>query len=283
MIIDVESPATFCYFVKIIPQKKSDAKIFEWHDMQERFNSLTVLKRKLKESFNKQLPFEDFEVGYIAKKGNRKRWIIGKDDLVSMYKQAEHDAITLFCEVCPTDPSTTGTRKRRSGDSSTCSNYAEHEQEVKRIALDLSDQHGNRYNERQFRLWASMIVNGQHSDHDKPPNIPLLTGGGAKKMPKKDSLTEAITNAATAFASVMNNSQKTTPTKVSDIPNSVNNKSPEPSSLTVSPRSKAQLSGLYIAQLKDLQSLLESGVLTVDEFKEQKEIALQNIRNKLIG
>lgn len=135
-----------------------------------------------------------------------------------MYKQTEHNTITLFCEACPTDPSTTGTRKRRSGDGAS-SNYAEYEQEVKRIALDLSDQHGNRYNEQQFRLWARMIVNGQHSDHDEPPNIPLLTGGGVKKTPKKDNLTEAITNAATAFASVLSDSQKTTPKKVSDLLN----------------------------------------------------------------
>ena len=103
----------------------------------------------MKESFNKQLPSEEFEVGNIAKKGNRKRWIIGKGDLVSMYKQAEHDAIPLFCEAtCPTDTSTyTSIHKHRSDGGSSSSNYAEHEQEVQQIALDLSDRHGSTYNE----------------------------------------------------------------------------------------------------------------------------------------
>ena len=46
----------------------------------------------------------------------------------------------------------------------------------------------------------------------------------------------------------------------------------------VSPCSKARLSGQYIEQLKSLQELKESGVLSEEEFEEQKTFALQNIR-----
>lgn len=268
MILDNDDDAAanrYMYFVKIIPDKKSNAKTFEWHGMQEKFLSPGVLENKLKESFNKQLSGH-IEIGYIAKKGNRKRWIIGTDDLASMYKQCDAgNAITLFCEACAEPASLgTGTRKHRSS-------YSDHEDDVKRIALDLSDQHGKTYTEQQFRLWARMIVNGQHSDHEEPPNVPLLTGG-TKKTPKKDSFTEAITGAATAFANVLTSSSK-----VNDGPTTPTHNVPQHTS--VSPRSKAQLSSVYIAQLKDLQGLLESGVLTDDEFKEQKEIALQSIRN----
>ena len=45
----------------------------------------------------------------------------------------------------------------------------------------------------------------------------------------------------------------------------------------VSPSSKARLSGQYIKQLKSLQELRESGVLSEEEFKEQKTFALRNI------
>ena len=43
MILDEESSTNFCYFVKLIPQKQSDAKTFEWHDVQERFDLLHTL------------------------------------------------------------------------------------------------------------------------------------------------------------------------------------------------------------------------------------------------
>lgn len=141
------------------------------------------------------------------------------------------------------------------------SSYVDHEQDVKKLALDLTEQHGNQYTEQQFRLWARMIVNKQHDDQEQPPNIPLFTGG-VKRAPRKESLTDAITGAATAFAKALNTPKKQLVS----------------SSQGISPRSKAQLSSQYFSQLKDIQALWEGGVLTDEEFKEQKQIALQNIR-----
>ena len=52
--------------------------------------------------------------------------------------------------------------------------------------------------------------------------------------------------------------------------------SPLPSG--VSPASKAKLSSAYISQLRELQELRESGVLSEEEFQEQKMFALNNTR-----
>ena len=220
-----------------------------------------MLVDKIRVSFNNYLPSTTFDVGYIAKRGNGKRWILKEADLQSMYKQFDVcDTITLFCEYSqPSSSSPTDTRKRKSA-------YDDHELEVKRIALDLSKNHSDKYNEQQLRLWARMVVNGQHSDLEEPPNIPLLTGT-SKKNPKKESITDALTGAATAFAKAL--SSPNTNTNVCTSTNT----GPD-----ISPQSKAQLRGMYISQLKDLQTLRESGVLTDEEFKEQKDMALESIR-----
>ena len=60
-------------------------------------------------------------------------------------------------------------------------------------------------------------------------------------------------------------------------------KPPQPCAATnavntsVSPSSKVRLSGQYIEQLKFLQELRESAVLSEEEFEEQKTFAVQNI------
>ena len=59
----------------IPPDKKSDAKTYEWHGVHEEFASPTDLKQKLMDSFKDKLPSSlDFQIGYLTKKGNGKRW-----------------------------------------------------------------------------------------------------------------------------------------------------------------------------------------------------------------
>ena len=82
----------------------------------------------------------------------------------------------------------------------------------------------------------------------------------------KQSVVEVIAGAATAFAKALTPQRMSPPKKQSSVQTSV------------SPASKAKLSGAYISQLRELQQLRESGVLDEDEFQEQKRFALDNIR-----
>jgi len=86
--------------VRIIPRdRKGDAKTFEWHGVHNTFQSPTALKQKLKETFGiDKLPgnIEDLQIGYIAKRGNGKRWIDQDADLSSMYAQFEQSLSLCF-------------------------------------------------------------------------------------------------------------------------------------------------------------------------------------------
>ena len=69
-----------------------------------------------------------------------------------MYTQFEHsNTITLFCEgqsksmPAPMQDKTTKSKKRKSS-------YEDHEQEVKKIAMELEEKHRDKCNERQLRL-----------------------------------------------------------------------------------------------------------------------------------
>jgi len=122
------------YLVRIIPHgKKSDAKIYEWHGVTDAFSSPTVLKARLLDDFKDILPGE-FDIGYIAKKGNAKLWVCQAADLMSMYKQLEtSDTITLFAEVVQAS-SSQGNRKHKAADATS---ILSHEHEVASIATQL--------------------------------------------------------------------------------------------------------------------------------------------------
>ena len=89
---------------------------------------------------------------------------------------------------------------------------------------------------------------------------------------RKKSLTDALSGAATAFVKALA-SHRTSPQKpllpCAAATNVINT---DVINTDVSPCSKARLSGQYIEQLKSLQKLRESGVLSEEEFEEQKRL-----------
>ena len=93
----------------ILQEKKSDSKTYKWHGVTETFSSPIQLKERLVDDFKDKLPGE-FDVGYVAKRGNAKRWIHQAADLTSMCKQlGTSDTITRFAEGLGVSPSSKAT------------------------------------------------------------------------------------------------------------------------------------------------------------------------------
>lgn len=255
------------YLVRIIPVKKSEAITLEWHNEHNLFTSPTTLKMKLMDTFKDKLPSTPdlILLGYIAKRGG-KRGIEKELDLTSMYKQFDmHDPITLYCEI---KSATIDPKRKRKAPTEPDSDIEDHETEVKKAADKLKEIHGEeKYDSRQLMPWGRMIVNKQWKSYDDPPDVPLITGG-ARKFPRKETFSEAITGAALAFANAISpQSSKQTQAAKTSVQSGV------------SPMSKARLSSEYITQLKSLQELRDCGVLSAEEFIEQKTFILDNIRS----
>ena len=75
------------------------------------------------------------------------------------------------------------------------------EEAVDKLAQELRDKHAEQFSGPQLRLWARMKLNGQHNSIDYPPQSPLFNGRISK--PRRDSLSEALTNAATAVVGIL--------------------------------------------------------------------------------
>lgn len=262
MFVPTTESQEYNYTVRFInPDQKSKFITKIWHDVHEKFESVSDLKHKACADFEDKLcEMEDFECGYFEK--SSKRWIEYDQDLDAMYQvfKGRNCEITLwFSRESPSKQSKK--RKAEEVEAPVPNKRVSREETVDKLAQELREKHGEQFSGPQLRLWARMKLNGQHKSMDHPPQIPLFTGTISK--PKRESLSEALTSAATAVVGVL----KGTP------------QSPSASVETgMSPGKRARVSGEYLDHLEKIKKLHESGVLSKSEFQEQKEYALHNIK-----
>lgn len=115
-----------------------------------------------------------------------------------------------------------------------------------------------------LRLWARMLLNKQYKSMEKAPPYPPFQEKAPKTRKHDNSLSDALTSAATAVVGLLHGTDSAS------------------KSGGMSPGKRARVSGQYLEHLEKLKNLHESGVLSAEEFDEQKRFALDNIR-KLNG
>ncbi len=113
-----------------------------------------------------------------------------------------------------------------------------------------------------------MIKNQQWKDKDTPPNLPMIRG----KFPHrgKRDVVDTLANAAVAIVKPLRPSSP-----------DVNSRVPAAASCStdgMSPDKKVQLRSQYLKQLKEIQNLRDENVLSVDEFKVEKDTILTTLR-----
>lgn len=261
--------------VKVLnPDQKSKFVTKIWHNIREKFHSPEALKERLVKSFEDKLPSaSSVDIGYFEKRGSAKRWIEDQDDLDAMYQAfAVGDEIILWIHGVPSEHATKKSGKNRKRDeeqesSSLSSRRAEKESQIDSVFQQLQELHHDQYSGPQLRLWARMKVNGQHDSIDSPPRIPLFSGLTPNRPAKSNSLNEALTSAATAVVSMLKGTSDPSPQKSITT------------SESMSPAKRAHISGTYLDHLDKLKKLLESGVLSQEEFEEQKRYVLANLRS----
>ena len=155
--------------------------------------------------------------------------------------------ISLWCDGKEQDESD-GSKKKRETQHS-----RKRDDEMEDIFQKLKTTHRSAYSGSQLRLWAWMVASNIH-DMEQPPKVPMITGG-IQRQTRRDTLTEAVTSAATAIAKVFS----TTP------------ESNCSSSTVSSPRKTADVRMKNLEQLRCLQQLRDDGIPTTNEFITQKE------------
>ena len=265
--------------------------IREVHRFNQRFATIQELKEKIMEEFSDQLPETmDYQVGYFHGKQSAKRWIMTQEDLNLMY-ESKKENILLWADARVQCSNTNGSssrgQKRKAADPfGLTSKRQQIESEVDDVVSELKKKQGDKYTMPQLRLWARCIVSGNHESTDEPPDLPPITGNGPKK-PRKQSLGDALMEAANTFAAqvrgseikqsgnaiVVSGSGTQTPTKLNTSVCIDNDKS-----AVLSPGKVTELRSKKLQELRELQCLRDQNILTEEEFAEQKGLVLASLR-----
>jgi len=217
-----------------------------------------------------------FKVGYFEGSKNTKMSIVSKDDITDLYSKFSSGEIMLWCEGRGQEPGEFG-RGKRKREQQVCKNF-EKEEEVDKVSDDLMKKHGDDYDTPRLRLWARMIIANLHDSLEEPPNIPAFHS--LVKKAKRESLSNAFSGAAVAFANALNRNGSSNSTQSSGTPNCTFNTSHTSSIFpnSMSPGKAAQLRKMNLEQLRYIRQLFNDEILTKEEYDEQKENILSAIR-----
>ncbi len=178
-----------------------------------------------------------------------------------MYKKyPTGGTVSLWCD----GRSTVTSKRSRELDSQ--SGRQGKEEEVEKTFIELREKHGNKYDSPRLRLWARMISTGLHNDFDEPPEIPVFQGSTPKRA-RRESLSDAISGAAVAFAdSLKGRNENQSPASTSVLASGI------------SPGRSVELRMKNYEQLRYLQQLYDDGILSTEEYREQNELIIGSIR-----
>lgn len=260
----------YTYTVKICdPDKRSKFVMRDLHDVCHRFDSVKTLQSALYHEFDDQIPDGDFNVGYFEGSSHKKKWLVSVDDLNAMYAKFKgKNNISLWCYGKETpyydddgEDEEHPRKKQRKNKDNHAKKVSEQEEELESVFQKLRGMHENKWSGPQYRLWARAIVTGVHESDDHPPNAPMFNGGIPKQP--KESLVDAFAGAAKVIAKAF-----APPAKEA-----------ENVAVHFSPRKKVDVRLKNLEQLRILQSLLEDGILSIEEFTQQKCIVLRELNN----
>lgn len=253
------------------PDRRSKFVQRDLYNFSHEFESVAALRSALYRELESEIADGVYNVGYFEGSQHKKKWLVSTDDLVAMYTHFRGKRqIQLWCDgnrgtADQQDDIEPRRKKQKTTKDAHAKNTNNQEEELECVFRRLRKKHGNKWSGPQYRLWARAMVSGIHDDDSKPPNSPMFTGG-LQKQPK-ESLADAFASAATAIAKAFS------PKPHSDDSATTGR------SVHFSPGKKVDIRMKNLEQLRVLQSLMEDGILSEDEFSEQKRIVLQSLNN----
>ena len=262
----------YSYKVKIInPMKKSDVVVRQLHNVTTKFDSVSAIRVRFMEELKEHVPITaDFDVGFFE--GTTKLLMVSTEDVNSMYlKYKNGGPIMLWCTGRQPVLDRDEDRERRKRSRSTAeTSRQDKEEEVDDTFEQLLERHGNEYDTPKLRLWSRMICSGIHDDFDTPPDIPAFSGAISKR-PRKESLSDALSGAAVAFAKSLKdvNTSNTPRSPLRAIANS--------STAQVSPSKAVELRMKNLEQLRYLQKLFDDGILNEEQHGKLKQDILSSL------
>lgn len=263
--------------------KRAEGKTFTLRDIDpSKVDTCYHLKSLIRAQLQEDIRKGDFDVGYIQ--NSSVVTLRSPEDMQEVWSSlSKGTKVTLWCDGLRGSASSSKSSRKRgkqqkqddsededsdaepSSKSRKKTKNEEKDQEIQKLIEDLKSTHNDNYTTMQYRIWSEMIIGGLHKSTDTAPSNPLFLRAGGNYPKKKpissgDVLTQAVTDIASALV-------KSRPT-------------PSPSSVVHSPAKIIDGRSKCYRQLSELKSLVESGLLSDEEYQVERE-AIMNTLKKL--
>ena len=141
------------------------------------------------------------------------------------------------------------------------------EEKVHTTMEQLKEKHGTVYTPIQLRIWSESIVGGIHSSLEEAPTSSMFAkaGKGPTKKREQSSMSEALIQAALAISTAFS-------------PRAPLSSSSSNQPLGTSPAKEIESCSKCYKQLNELNQLRSSGIITEDEYFEEKESVMCVLR-----
>lgn len=262
------------FYLKIIsPANKKEFQLYTIRGLTADVDSPDNLKKALAQQYGDLLPpIDKMEIGYFHQA--KKMWIKNRLDLTDVWKLVHKgERVTLWSMGTATEPTNGQKRPLEKNGEEPVSKRAKAQSisEEKKARLadyehQLQQKHGDKYSRFQIKIWAEALASGQYSDLDNPPGYAMF-GREKDKKSNKDGHVEVVMS---GMMNMMNTLCQALTPKVTP---------PERRQVGLSPMKKAELRSTYLKQLSELRQLRDNGILTEDEYEEQREDLIDSMRN----
>jgi len=240
-------------------------------------NSTDELKNCIREDLSDEITCKGFDVGYLQ--GSSVVHVRNKADILELCSllQKPNSNVVLWCNGLRTNKHARSESEDESGNKSpnprkrhkrnSATDDSRRNAEVQGYVDTLRTRHGSNYSPMQLRIWGEMIAGGLHTSQTDPPTTTMFSRAGSGMKVKKDTnspVIKAVTDAASAITSAVMG-------KPRDVTSLTKSSNGSPAKL-IENRSK-----LY-KQLSDLKNLKDAGVLSDDEYYEEKEAIMDFLK-----
>ena len=233
------------------------------------------LKALIRKQVGEEIIKGDFDVGYLQ--GNNVITMRNKEDIQELWYNLQRGSnIVIWCDGLLVQQSKT-THKRPSLDSDSDdeaqpstkkTKKEEKDSAVKKCIADLNAAHKEKYTPMQYRIWAEMKSGGLHDSMTTPPATSMFVRAEGTTPKKPASSNDPMSHAICQLASALTSNTPSATTvagRVGDSPAKV-----------IESRSKCY------RQLAELKNLMESGLLSEEEYTSERQ-AIMDTLHKLKG
>ena len=272
--------------IKVInPARKRDCKSYMLNLEVEKVCHLSYLREEILEQLSKEVVSFNLKFDVGCFRGSQRICFTAGDNIAVELQQLKKSGKCLWCDglkrsecdepIClDSDSDDEGIKTKKRKIDKEANAFEAKVKRVDALANELREQHKEKFNKIQYKLWAEALDSGRHRSKDAPPCGTIWSSDKSKSGKKStdcvDVMASAFTHMANTVASAFSN------------PSNKGNTSPHKEEFSkvpsvISPGRRIDYQDKLFKQLDLLHSMYDRGALTAHQFEKRRDALLAQL------